>query len=37
MDLLTSLIKSHETEEENISEIKRNVEYDIVWRDSTKN
>ena len=37
MDLLTSLIKSNEAEEENVSEIKRNVEYDIVWRDSTKN
>ena len=36
MDLLTSLIKSNETEEETVSEIKRNVEYDIVWRDSTK-
>lgn len=37
MDLLTSLIKAEESEEQEEIEIRRNIDYDIVWRDSTKN
>ena len=36
MDLLTSLIKEENEDSEEI-EIKRNIDYDIIWRDSTKN